>query len=65
MPIIGWVATGGDSSAYLYLLKGIQDFPSAETLAKEMESAGFEDITFERLSLGIVAIHTAHKPMLQ
>ncbi|MDQ0073036.1 ubiquinone/menaquinone biosynthesis methyltransferase [Variovorax boronicumulans] len=27
MPVIGWAATGGDASAYRYLLKGIQDFP--------------------------------------
>jgi demethylmenaquinone methyltransferase / 2-methoxy-6-polyprenyl-1,4-benzoquinol methylase len=65
MPIIGWIATGGDASAYLYLLKGIQDFPSAEMLVKEMVSVGFENISFERLSLGIVAIHIAHKPILQ
>lgn len=62
MPIIGWVATAGDSSAYRYLLKGIQDFPGAEILAAEIESIGFENVAFERLSLGIVAIHTARKP---
>ena len=33
MPIIGWLATSGDSSAYQYLLKGLKDFPSAENLA--------------------------------
>jgi demethylmenaquinone methyltransferase / 2-methoxy-6-polyprenyl-1,4-benzoquinol methylase len=64
MPIIGWVATGGDASAYRYLLKGIQDFPSAEGLAAELSGMGFQDVTFERLSLGIVAIHIARKPRL-
>jgi demethylmenaquinone methyltransferase/2-methoxy-6-polyprenyl-1,4-benzoquinol methylase len=64
MPLIGWVATGGDASAYRYLLKGIQEFPGAETLAEELSIAGFEDISFERLSLGIVAIHIARKPLL-
>ena len=63
MPLIAWVATGGDASAYRYLLKGIQEFPTAEVLAAELSSAGFEDISFERLSLGIVAIHTARKPL--
>lgn len=62
MPIIGWIATGGDASTYRYLLKGIQEFPSAEALAAELTSAGFEDVSFERLSLGIVAIHIARKP---
>jgi demethylmenaquinone methyltransferase / 2-methoxy-6-polyprenyl-1,4-benzoquinol methylase len=64
MPIIGWIATGGDKSAYHYLLKGIEGFPTAEALAKELSSLGFEGIVFERLSLGIVAIHVARKPIL-
>lgn len=63
MPIIGWIATGGDASAYRYLLKGIQDFPTAEALVSELSSLGFQDVSFERLSLGIVAIHMARKPV--
>jgi len=62
MPVIGWVATGGDASAYRYLLKGIQDFPTAEELAAELRDMGFAEVSFERLSLGIVAIHVARKP---
>ena|SRR5215207_10014595 len=62
MPVIGWLATSGDTSAYSYLLKGIESFPSAEILAEELLNLGFEDIAFERLTLGIVAIHVARKP---
>ena len=62
MPALGWLATGGDASAYKYLLQGIRDFPTAEELARELESYGFEGVEFERLSFGIVAIHTARKP---
>jgi demethylmenaquinone methyltransferase / 2-methoxy-6-polyprenyl-1,4-benzoquinol methylase len=62
MPTLGWLATGGDSSAYRYLLDGIRGFPSAELLAKEIESEGFSDVRFRRLSAGIVAIHVATKP---
>lgn len=62
MPLIGWLATKGDASAYRYLLHGVKDFPSAEGLKIEMESAGFSEVSFERLSLGIVAIHKARKP---
>ena len=61
MPLIGWLATSGDSSAYQYLLKGVKDFPSAENLAQEIGAIGFSKVSFERLSFGIVAIHTAHK----
>lgn len=62
MPIIGWLATGGDASAYRYLLQGIREFPTAEALAKEIQQMGFVGVRFERLSLGIVAIHVGHKP---
>jgi demethylmenaquinone methyltransferase/2-methoxy-6-polyprenyl-1,4-benzoquinol methylase len=62
MPVVGWIATGGDASAYRYLLQGIRGFPTAEELADELGDLGFEDVSFERLSLGIVAIHVARKP---
>lgn len=64
MPLIGRIATGGDRSAYKYLLQGIEDFPTAEALALELEGYGFEDVAFERMSLGIVAIHSARKPLI-
>ena len=62
VPIIGWIATRGDASAYRYLLKGLENFPTAENFAQELASTGFKDISFERLTLGIVAVHTARKP---
>ena len=62
MPLLGWLATGGDASAYKYLLHGIREFPSAEGLVDELRTHGFKEVGFERLSLGIVAIHTARKP---
>lgn len=64
MPALGWLASGGDASAYRYLLHGIREFPSAEVLAAELQAHGFEEVAFERLSFGIVAIHTARKPAI-
>lgn len=61
MPLIGWIATGGDASAYRYLLKGIRAFPDAPALADELRATGFVDVYFKKLSLGIVAIHKARK----
>jgi hypothetical protein len=43
-------------------LRGIREFPTAEALAVEIREHGFDDVAFERQSLGIVAIHTARKP---
>lgn len=62
MPAVGYIATGGDASAYAYLLRGVSSFPEPDAFARELEEAGFADVTFERLSLGIVAIHAAVKP---
>lgn len=62
MPLLGWLATGGDASAYRYLLQGVREFPTAEALAQELIASGFEVVEFERLTLGIVAIHCARKP---
>ncbi len=62
MPLIGWLATNGDASAYKYLLQGVQSFPTAEELVGELEEIGFKNIGFERLTFGIVAIHVATKP---
>jgi demethylmenaquinone methyltransferase / 2-methoxy-6-polyprenyl-1,4-benzoquinol methylase len=63
MPLLGWLATRGDASAYRYLLQGIREFPTAEELSAELAELGFCEVAFERLSLGIVAIHMARKPM--
>jgi len=63
LPLVGWLATGGDASAYRYLLRGIASFPDAEALATELREAGFEQVRFERLSLGVAAIHVARKPL--
>ena len=62
MPLLGWLAIGGDASAYRYLLQGIREFPTAEALESELTNHGFVDVSFERLTLGIVAIHIARKP---
>jgi demethylmenaquinone methyltransferase / 2-methoxy-6-polyprenyl-1,4-benzoquinol methylase len=40
MPVFCWLVTGGDSSAYRYLLHGIREFPSAEALAAEIGDHG-------------------------
>src|SRR5262249_24881900 len=47
MPLIGWAATGGDASAYGYLLKGVRDFPGAAELADEIAAHGFVDVGYE------------------
>jgi ubiquinone/menaquinone biosynthesis C-methylase UbiE len=42
--------------------QGVSEFPDAQDFAGEIAAQGFVNITYERLSLGIVAIHVARKP---
>ena len=50
---------GGDPDAYLYLPRSVRRFPGAEALAGILREAGFGRVRFERLSLGVAAIHIA------
>lgn len=54
-------ALGGDLAAYRYLPRSLRPFPTAEALAALLEEAGFTAVRFERLALGIAAIHTASR----
>ncbi len=48
---------GGDAAAYRYLPRSVAAFPGADGLAERMRDAGFARVRYERLSLGIAAIH--------
>jgi len=62
IPKIAVMATRGDKSAYDYLTRGIREMPDQGSFQKELESVGFEDVHYENLSFGIVALHCAQKP---
>jgi len=57
LPFIGRLVSG-HTSAYTYLPMSVANFPTEETLADRMRAAGFSTVTWERLTLGIAAIHT-------
>jgi ubiquinone/menaquinone biosynthesis C-methylase UbiE len=61
LPVMGWIATGGDRSAYNYLLRGIHGFPAAPDFAQELRETGFTDVGYQNLTFGIVALHRARK----
>ncbi len=50
---------GGDREAYRYLPRSLRPFPEPDRLAAMLRDAGFSHVTFERLTLGIAAIHIA------
>ena len=52
----------GSKSGYAYLSYTIPRFYSAEEFARMLSDAGFMNASFERLTLGLAAIHRAIKP---
>ena len=58
LPVLAFFTTG-NCSAYKYLGDSISIFPSAKNLKKEIEEAGFKDVSYRKLTQGVVAIHEA------
>jgi demethylmenaquinone methyltransferase/2-methoxy-6-polyprenyl-1,4-benzoquinol methylase len=50
---------GGDREAYRYLPRSLRPFPEPERLAAMLRDAGFTNVTYERLTLGVASIHIA------
>jgi ubiquinone/menaquinone biosynthesis C-methylase UbiE len=63
LPVIARIATGGDASAYDYLVRGIHEFPTQRDFCREMEGFGFRDVRYRNMTLGIVALHEGMKPL--
>lgn len=58
LPRIGeWVS--GSSEAYGYLRNSVEAFASREEVKKELEEAGFQQIQFEDLTMGIASLIVA------
>jgi demethylmenaquinone methyltransferase/2-methoxy-6-polyprenyl-1,4-benzoquinol methylase len=60
IPKIGRLVTG-DGEPYRYLVESIRQFPAAEDFAAMIERAGFQRVSFTRLTGGVVAIHSGWK----
>jgi len=60
LPLMGkWVS--GHGRAYSYLPDSVSRFPSRHAFVQLMESAGFGDIKFKDLTLGIVTLYIGEK----
>jgi demethylmenaquinone methyltransferase/2-methoxy-6-polyprenyl-1,4-benzoquinol methylase len=51
-------AVANDAEAYRYLVESIRKFPRPDTFAGTMRTAGFERVSFQRMTGGIVALHS-------
>jgi demethylmenaquinone methyltransferase/2-methoxy-6-polyprenyl-1,4-benzoquinol methylase len=61
IPTIGKLVAG-ESEPYRYLVESIRRFPGAEAFESMIRKAGFRRTGFERLTGGVVAIHSGWKP---
>lgn len=62
LPIIGRVISK-DPSAYTYLAETILAFPNAKALEEELLAAHFVNTTYQKLTGGIVCLHTGEKAL--
>ncbi len=60
IPPMGQVLTG-DRASYQYLVESIRRFPDQETFAGMIGDAGFEQVRWRNLSMGIAALHSGWK----
>nr|XP_004664187.1 2-methoxy-6-polyprenyl-1,4-benzoquinol methylase, mitochondrial [Jaculus jaculus] len=60
IPVLGEIIAG-DWKSYQYLVESIRKFPSQEEFKEMIEDAGFQKVTYESLTRGIVAIHSGFK----
>ncbi len=61
LPAVGRLVSG-HGSAYTYLPMSVAHFPTEQALADRLIAAGFRDVTWQRVSFGIAAIHMGVVP---
>lgn len=61
VPLMGRLIAG-DAAAYSYLPASVHPFPTPDRLAEMMRAAGFQDVRYHRLSVGVVCLHRGTKP---
>ncbi len=54
-------AVVGDRDSYQYLVESIRRFPDQESFAEMIRAAGFGQVRYRNLSLGIAALHSGWK----
>ena len=60
LPRLGGLLSG-DRDAYAYLPASAAVFPDAEALGRMMQRAGLEQVRYQRLGFGTVALHVARR----
>ena len=60
IPALGQVVAN-DRDSYQYLVESIRRFPDQETFATMIRQAGFEQVKYRNLTLGVAALHSGWK----
>ncbi|WP_226779898.1 bifunctional demethylmenaquinone methyltransferase/2-methoxy-6-polyprenyl-1,4-benzoquinol methylase UbiE [Oceaniglobus trochenteri] len=60
IPRMGQVIAG-DRDSYQYLVESIRKFPDQESFAAMIRNAGFEQVKFRNLTMGVAALHSGWK----
>lgn len=60
IPLMGQIVAN-DRDSYQYLVESIRKFPDQETFANMIREAGFAQVRYRNLSMGIAALHSGWK----
>jgi len=60
IPVMGQVIAG-DRDSYQYLVESIRKFPDQETFAGMIRQAGFGQVKYRNLTMGVAALHSGWK----
>ena len=60
IPLMGQIVAN-DRDSYQYLVESIRKFPDQENFAAMIRQAGFDQVKYRNLSLGIAALHSGWK----
>ncbi len=61
LPVVA-KAVSSNADAYDYLNESIRAWPDQRTLSAWIRDAGWTDVAYRNLTMGIVALHRAHRP---
>lgn len=56
-------AVSSNPEAYVYLAESIRAWPDQAALAEQIRAAGWSEVSWRNLTGGIVALHSARKPL--
>ncbi len=60
IPVLGQIVAG-DRESYQYLVESIRKFPDQETFAGMIRDAGFGQVRYRNLTMGVAALHSGWK----